>query len=153
MDRAFLVTEICDKITNAIKLLQNDGYFDKNLTLRQIYEEYFHPSKLNVKDEKLWDTLISGNVVDLFQFDSPVGGQAIQSIKPRTPLQLMMANALTRLTGEKGKERPIDKYVRFKNNIDLWYEECRNHGLSEDEIKILEPYYLRTYGCPTTQES
>ena len=148
----FLVTEICDKLINAINLLKNDGYFSDCNELREIYNKYLHPNVINLKDDKLWDKLASGEVVDLFQFDSPVGGQAIRSILPRNPLQMMMANALTRLTGEKGEERPIDKYVRFKNNIQLWYDECRQWGLTQDEIKILEPYYLPVDGVPTTQE-
>lgn len=148
----YLVTEICDKIANAIQLLQNDGYFSECNNLREIYDKYLHPDVINIKDDRLWDKLASGEVVDLFQFDSPVGGQAIRSILPRNPLQLMMANALTRLTAEKGQERPIEKYVRFKNNIQLWYNECRQWGLTDDEIKILEPYYLPVEGVPTTQE-
>lgn len=148
----FLVTEICDKIANAINLLKNDGYFPECNGLQEIYNKYLHPDVIDLKDDKIWDTLASGTVVDLFQFDSPVGGQAIRSILPRNPLQMMMANALTRLTAEKGQERPIEKYVRFKNNIQLWYNECRQWGLSEEEIKILEPYYLPVEGVPTTQE-
>ena len=148
----FLVTEICDKIANAINLLKDDGYFSECNNLREIYNKYLHPDVINLKDDKIWDTLASGEVVDLFQFDSPVGGQAIKSILPRNPLQMMMANALTRLTGEKGQERPIEKYVRFKNDINQWYKECQNWGLTKEEIKILEPYYLPVYGVPTTQE-
>lgn len=148
----FLVTEICDKIANTITLLKNDGYFSECDGLRKIYNKYLHPDIIDLKDDKIWDKLASGEVVDLFQFDSPVGGQAIRSILPRNPLQLMMANALTRLTGEKGEERPIDKYVRFKNNIQLWYNECKQWGLTDTEIKILEPYYLPVEGVPTTQE-
>lgn len=34
----------------------------------------------------------------------------------------------------------------------LWYDECRNWGLTEEEVKVLEPYYLPVSGCPTTQE-
>ena len=64
----------------------------------------------------------------------------------------MMANALTRLVGEKGKEMPIDRYVRLKNNIDQWYQEVHERGLTEEEIKVIEPYYLPASGCPTTQE-
>ena len=147
-----LVTEICDKIINCINLLQKDGYFEQDLTLRQIYNKYLHPNRIDLNDDRLWDKLASGEVVDLFQFDSAVGGQAIKSILPRNPIQMMMANALTRLTGEKGRERPIDRYVRFKNNIQLWYAECKQWNLSDDEVKILEPYYLPVSGCPTTQE-
>ena len=148
----FLVTEICSKIRNCILLLQQDNKIDSGLSLREVYNKYLHPDVLNIQDDKLWDTLGEGKVIDLFQFDSAVGGQAIQSIKPRNPLQLMMANALTRLTGEKGKERPIEKYVRFKNDIRLWYNECHDAGLTETEIKTIEPYYLPVSGVPTTQE-
>ena len=148
----FLVTEICDKISNTITLLQKDGYFDDCNSFREIYNKYLHPDIINIKDERIWDTLATGQIIDLFQFDSMVGGQAIKSILPRNPIQLMMANALTRLTGEKGEERPIEKYVRFKNNIQLWYNECHQWGLTEEEIKILEPYYLPVSGVPTTQE-
>lgn len=148
----FLVTEICDKIVNTINLLQNDGLIDKNLTLKQVYQKYLHPSVIDLKNDTLWDVLETGKVTSLFQFDTDVGGQAISMIKPRNPIQMMMANALTRLVGEKGKERPIERYVRLKNDINQWYQECRNFGLTEEEIKVLEPYYLPVSGCPTTQE-
>lgn len=148
----YLVTEICDKITETINLLVKDGYFSECNGLREIYNKYLHPNVIDINDERIWDKLANEEIVDLFQFNTPVGGQAIRSILPRTPLQLMMANALTRLTGEKGQERPIEKYVRFKNDIQQWYNECRQWGLTEDEIKTLEPYYLPVYGVPTTQE-
>ena len=51
-----------------------------------------------------------------------------------------------------GAESPLDKYVRFKNNIELWYEEMRQAGLSREEQKILEPYFLKSYGVPPSQE-
>lgn len=148
----FLVTEICDKLTHCIKLLQKDGYFEKDFTLRQVYEKYLHPKVINLKDQRIWDALASGEVTDVFQFNSDVGLAAAKSIKPQNPTDMMMANALMRLTGEKGKERPIERYIRMKNNIQLWYNECRDFGLTEDEIKVLEPYYLTVGGTPTTQE-
>lgn len=57
-----------------------------------------------------------------------------------------------RLMGEKGKERPLDRYCRLKNDMGQWYNEVRKIGLSEEEIKILEPYYLPAYGVPALQE-
>lgn len=148
----FLVTEICDKITLAISLLKDQGYFNKEDSLRDIYEKYLHPSKIDLKDERLWKQLAKGEVMSLFQFDSMVGAQAIKAIKPTNLIEMMMANALMRLVGEKGKERPMDRYVRMKNDISLWYAECKSYGLTEDEVKSLEPYYLPVSGCPTTQE-
>lgn len=149
----FLVTEITDKLVNAVLLLQQDGYFKKEDSLRTIYNNYLHPSKIDLKDARLWDALAAGAVTDVFQFNTDVGLQGVMSVKPRNPIEMMMTNALIRLTAEKGKERPMDRYIRMKNNIQEWYDECRERGLSEEEIKILEPYYLRVSGTPTTQES
>lgn len=149
----FLVTDITDKITNTILLLQSDGYFSKDTNLRTIYNQYLHPAVLDLKDNRLWDALADGAVTDVFQFNTDVGLQGVMSVRPKTPIEMMMTNALIRLTAEKGKERPIDRYIRMKNNIQEWYDECRNRGLSEEEIHALEPFYLRVSGVPTTQES
>lgn len=148
----FLVTEICDKIVNCINLLQKDKLIDPSLSLKEVYLKYLHPSVINLKDDKIWYALNNQEIVSLFQFNTDCGGQAIRMINPTTPMELVMANALMRLVGEKGKERPLDRYVRLKNDINQWYDECRNSGLTEDEIKYIEPYYLPACGCPTTQE-
>ena len=100
----------------------------------------------------MWDALGNGNVMDVFQFSTGVGLATAKQIKPRNPIQLTSANALMRLMGEKGKERPIDRYCRLKNDINLWYQEVRDRNLSEEEIKILEPYYLPNFGTPCSQE-
>lgn len=146
------MTEITNKLVNAIQLLQRDNLLPKNQSLREVYNNYLHPSKLNVQDTRLWDALAAGSVTDVFQFNTDVGLQGVMSVKPRTPLDMMMTNALIRLTGEKGKERPMDRYIRMKNNIQEWYDECKSRHLSEEEIHILEPYYVPMYGTPTTQE-
>lgn len=148
----FLVTEVCDKLTNGINLLEEDGYFSECNTLREIYEKYFHPSVIDLKDSRIWDSLAHGDTMDVFQFNSDVGLQAAKMIQPKTPIEMTMANALMRLMGEKGQERPLERYMRLKNDITLWYDEVHNAGLSEEEIKILEPYYLPRSGVPAMQE-
>ena len=57
------------------------------------------------------------------------------------------------MTAEKGAETPMEKYIRFKNNINLWYQEMKKYGLSEKEQRILEPYFKSSYGVPPSQES
>jgi DNA polymerase-3 subunit alpha len=148
----FLVTEICDKITTCVELLKKDGFFDKDKTLRQIYDECLHPSKINLKDERMWKALGNGEVLDVFQFSTGVGLATAKQVKPQNPEELTSANALMRLMGEKGKERPLDRYCRLKSDMSQWYDEVRARGLTEDEIKILEPYYLPNYGVPASQE-
>ncbi len=56
------------------------------------------------------------------------------------------------MPSEKGAEMPLDKYVRFKNNISLWYKEMTDFGLTPEEQKTLEPYFLSSYGVPPSQE-
>ena len=148
----FLVTEICDKITICIDMLQKERFFENDLGLRQVYDRYLHPAVLNLEDSRIWDALGNGTVMDVFQFSTGVGLATAKQIKPRDPVQLTSANALMRLMGEKGKERPMDRYCRLKNDMQLWYKEVRSRGLSEEEIKILEPYYLPNFGTPCSQE-
>ena len=148
----YLVTEICDKLTVCIDLLQREGMLDPNMSLREIYDKYLHPSVLNLEDTKLWDALAAGTVLDVFQFSTGVGLATAKQVKPRNPIELTSANALMRLMGEKGKERPLDRYCRLKNDMSQWYDEVKKVGLSEEEIKILEPYYLPAYGVPALQE-
>lgn len=147
-----LVTEICDKITTCIELLQKDDIVDKNKSLREIYNTYLHPAVLDTKDEKLWNALAKGEVLDVFQFSTGVGLATAKQIKPTNPTELTSANCLMRLMGEKGKERPIDRYCKIKENVNLWYDEVKRKNLSEEEIKILEPYYLPNFGVPASQE-
>ena len=68
-------------------------------------------------------------------------------------MEMADANGLMRLmTAEKGQESPMEKYIRFKNNINLWYNEMRAAGLSAEEQASLEPYFLKSYGVPPSQE-
>lgn len=148
-----LLTEVCDKITSCIQLLQEDNMVEQELTLREVYNKYLHPKVLNLEDNKMWDALAAGTVLDVFQFSTGVGLATAKQVKPKNPNELTSANALMRLMGEKGKERPLDRYCRLKEDINLWYDEVRERGLSEEEIKVLEPYYLPNYGVPADQES
>ena len=149
----FLLTSVQDIIIETIELLKEDGKIEKDLSLREIYDKYLHPEVLPVDDDKMWDALANGSVINCFQFDSAVGSQAAKKIKPHSPMEMADANGLMRLmTAEKGAETPLDKYVRFKNNISLWYDEMRQAGLSEKEIKVIEPYFKSSYGVPPSQE-
>ena len=69
--------------------------------------------------------------------------------QPTSPLEMADANGLMRLmANEETGEMPLDKYVRFKNNINLWYSEMSRAGLTIEEQKTLEPYFKQSYGVP-----
>lgn len=149
----FLVTEVQDKLAEAIRLLQKYNEIDSTLTLREVYDKYFHPNVLPIEDDDIWTALQENNVLNIFQFDSDVGSQAAKKIKPRSIMEMADANGLMRLmTAEKGQETPMEKYIRFKNNIELWYKEMREYGLTEEEQQVLKPYFLQSHGVPPSQE-
>ena len=149
----FLVTEVQDKIVETIRLLQKYGKIDKSLTLREVYDKYLHPEIIPVDDEKCWKALANNEVLNVFQFESDVGSQAAKKIKPKNILELADANGLMRLmTSEKGEETPMDKYIRYKNNLNLWYQEMDNAGLTKEEQKTIEPYFKSSFGVPPSQE-
>ena len=149
----FLVTEVQDKIVETIRLLQKYNKIDSNLTLREVYNKYLHPEVLPLDNKNIWEALQNNSVLNVFQFDSDVGSQAAKKIKPTNILEMADANGLMRLmTAEKGQQTPMEKYIEYKNNIDLWYLEMCRAGLTIKEQKILEPYFKSSYGVPPSQE-
>lgn len=148
----FLLTSVQDIIIKTIELLQKNGIIEQG-KLRDIYDKYLHPAVIPQDDAAMWNALANNEVLACFQFDSAVGSQAAKKIKPRSPVEMSDANGLMRLmTAGKGAEQPLDKYVRFKSNIKLWYKEMDDFGLTKQEEKYLEPYFLSSYGVPPSQE-
>lgn len=153
MGKAFLVTEVSDKIVQTIKFLQESGEIEKDLTLREVYNKYLHPDALPLTDEKSWESIRKLKILDLFQFDSDVGSQAVKKVKPKNIIELSDCNGLLRLmTAEDGGEQPLDKYVRFKNNINLWYQEMDKYHLTKEEKAAVDPYFRPSFGVPPSQE-
>lgn len=148
----FLVTDICDKLSTALDLLSQDNYFPDCSSKREIYNKYLHPQVIDLADMKMWEALANGEVQDVFQFNTEIGIQTAKAIKPQNPAEMTSANALLRLAAPEGQERPLERYLRFKNNLSLWYQEMSDFGLTDQEQKVLEPYYLRDYGVPASQE-
>ena len=149
----FLLTSVQDIIIKTIDLLQSYEEIDPKLSLREVYDKYLHPSVLPQDDERMWKALAENSVIGCFQFDGAVGQQAAKKIKPHTALEMADANGLMRLmASEPGAEMPLDKYVKYKNNIQLWYDEMDRCGLTKEEQKTIEPYFKSSYGVPPSQE-
>ena len=108
-------------------------------SLRKTYDIVLHADVLeDIRDDKeIWKLLTDGKLISAFQFDSGVGEQAIKLIEPTKFIEALSANNIMRLMAEEGKESPMITYRNNKNNIDLWYQEMREFGLTEDEIKVL----------------
>lgn len=148
----FLLTSAEDKIMTTLLLLQEYGQIDKNLTLREAYDKYLDPETIDYDNSKIWDAINAGKILNHFQFESMVGSQGIKMAKPRSLIDLSNTNGVIRLMAEEGKERPLNKYIRYKNDLSLWYKEMTDNGLTKEEQKILEKYMLKSYGLAISQE-
>ena len=148
-----LVTDVMEKITQTLLLLQSKNKIDRSLSLREVYNKYIHPDVLPLEDKNIWDEIDKGNINNLFQFDTQVGSQAIKKLQPRNLKQLSAINALIRLMPqEKGAETPVDRYYRIKNNPDEWYIEMDSYGLTKEEQSIIKEYCENTYGTLPLQD-
>lgn len=148
-----LVTEVQDKILQAIKFLQEDGEIEEDLSLREAYNKYLHPDVLPLEDKATWASIQSASVLDLFQLDSAVGRQGAKKVKPENIIELSSTNGLIRLmTAEKGAETWLDKYVRYKNNPSLVEQEMNKYHLTKEEKEVFNKYVGNTYGIGISQE-
>lgn len=148
-----LVTDVMEKITQCILLLQENGYMESNLTLRQAYDKYVHPDVLPIEKEDIWDAIDNVTVNNLFQFNTQVGSQAVKKLKPRTVKELSAINALIRLMAqEKGGETPVDRYYRIQQHPEQWDCEMDSYGLTKEEQAIIKEYCQYTYGTLPLQD-
>jgi DNA polymerase-3 subunit alpha len=147
-----LSIEALDKMRAELDLLLQYKEITWQGSLRKTFDYYLHPSKLEVKDPKIWDMLGNGQIMDLFQFSTYVGRESVVKVKPRSLLEMASANSLMRLMAAEG-EQPIDTYIKYKNNIELWYQDMRDAGLNDEDIGIMKEHLLPTYGVADTQES
>jgi DNA polymerase-3 subunit alpha len=149
----FLLTEVQSIITQAIKILQEHNEIEPELTLRQAYDKYIHPTVLPLDDEQLWDDLAFKDIPHKFQFDSTVGSQTVKTLRPHSAKEMADANSIMRLMApDTWDETPTERYARMKNDMSQWYKEMDKWGLTKEEQKVLEPHYLPVYASPCQQE-
>lgn len=146
-----LSIEALDKIRKTMDLLIKDGRMEWKGSLKQTYFDNLHPDVLDY-DKKLWEPTWSNKVLDVFQLDTPVGKQAMRNAKPGSVREAAALNSLMRLMATESGEMPLDKYTRFKKNIQLWYDELAEYNVPQEEIPLLEKHYLPSSGVPNTQE-
>jgi DNA polymerase-3 subunit alpha len=72
-------------------------------------------------------------------------------IKPRSLKQVSVSSSVMRLMGNEDMI-PIDRYASFIQDINLWYQEMKDAGLNEDEVKVLEKHLLSNNGASIEQE-
>ena len=149
-----LSVEAMDKMHICLDLLCEHGYVERKPTLRETYESIIGIYNLERESKDMWHMVWNHEIQALFQMEQQSGIQGIALTKPESVDDLAHLNSIIRLMAqEKGGEMPLNKYARFKDNIELWYDEMREFGLKPSEMQILEPIIKGSYGICESQEA
>ena len=57
-----------------------------------------------------------------------------------------------RLMAGRGKEQPIDRFIRFKEDKSQWDMTMKNYGLTKTEVQLMYHYLDQAHGVAATQE-
>src|SRR3712207_2001544 len=131
----FLNTKTCAMIQKTLEMLINHEKIESQGSLRKTYDKYLHPDVIDTQSPEMWQKLNDGELISAFQFDSLAGEQALKAIKPMNLLEASAGNTLMRLMVEDGQERPLEMYVRYKQDINEWYKDMRAFGLNDNEMR------------------
>jgi len=147
----FLNTKTESMLQLTMEMLVKNKKIEWQGCLRKTYNKYLHPDVIDFKSKEMWDILCKGELLSCFQFESSVGEQAIKLIQPQNLIDASNGNTVMRLMVESG-EQPLEKFVRYKNNISEWYRDMKKFGLNEKQINIMEKHLLQDYGVCSSQE-
>ncbi len=147
-----LRTDAQSKMAKCLDLLLKAGQIEWQGSLRKTYDKYIHPDVLDYDNPVMWKEAAEGKIANLFQFETQVGSVCIKKARPTNVMQLAEINSIMRLQVE-GDEQPIDRYVRFRDDINIWYLEMLEEGLNEEEIAILRKYLDKSFGISGSQET
>ena len=148
-----LSVEALDKMHVCLDLLCDQGYIDRYPTLKETYEKHIGIYNLEREAPEMWEMVWNHEIQALFQMEKQSGIQGIALTRPESVDDLAVLNSVIRLMAqEKNAEQPLNKYARFKDDITLWYDEMDKYGLTEEEMKVLEPFLKSSYGICESQE-
>ena len=146
----FLSISALGRIREAMDLLLEDSKIEWQGNLRRTFNKYFHPDVLDLKSKDMFKMLSKGEIFDAFQMSSLVARNAMRKIKPNTFDEVAITNTIIRLQTEG--EQPIDKFVRYKQDINEWYQDMDKYGLTKHEQELMEKHLLPRTGICDTQE-
>lgn len=139
-----------DKIRKTMDLLIEHGHMEWQGSLKKTYWKYLHPDVIEYDNPKMWDMI--KQIYSIFQFDTPVSVKALNQVEPKSVMELSATNSLLRLMAQDGQEPPLDKYKRYKTDINNWYKDMSKFGLTQLEQSILRKYLSDSYGLADSQE-
>ena len=142
-----------DRIHACLDLLLKDNVIEWQGSLKDTYEKYIGIYTLERNDLNMWKLLWNHKVMSFFQMEKDSGIQAVALAQPKSVDDLATINSVMRLMAqEKGGEQPLNKFARFKNDINEWYKEMSDYGLTEHEQDLLKNILGTSYGICEAQE-
>ena len=142
-----------DRMQSCLDLLLKNNKIEWQGSLRNTYEKYLGIYTLERNAEDMWQMLWNHKVISFFQMEKDSGIQAVAIGKPKSVDDLAVINSVMRLMAqEKGAEQPLQKFARFKNDINEWYKEMSDYGLTEHEQELLINILGTSYGICEAQE-
>ena len=147
-----LTTDALDRIRTCLDLLLKYDNIEWQGSLKETYNKYIGLDYLDYDTKEMWEEIGENKISNLFQYDTPVGLATAKLIKPKNAMELAIANSLMRLMADESGVMPSETFEKYKNNIQLWYDEMRRYGLTEEEIKVMEKHLLTNSGVCESQE-
>lgn len=145
-----LSIDALENIRACMDLLIENGHMEWQGSLRKTYNYYLAYDVLEKDNKEMWALL--PHMVAAFQYDSRAGKEALNKLRPKNIIELTLANGLMRLSIPNG-EQPMDKYIRYFNNIQEWYDDMTEYGLTEKEQLIFRRLLERYSGMCISQET
>lgn len=135
-------------IRSCLNLLLENKKIDWQGSLRKTYNHYLRYDVLEQDNKKMWSLLPT--MVNAFQYDSRAGQDALRKVGAQNLIELTLANGLMRLAVPEG-EQPMDKYVRYRKDINEWYKDMTDYGIGVEEQEILKDLLSPYYGLMIAQ--
>jgi DNA polymerase-3 subunit alpha len=148
-----LSIEGADKLHVCLDLLCEYGYVKPEPTLKETYEKVIGIYNLDRTSEDMWKMVWEHKILSLFQMEQQSGIQGVALTKPKNINDLCVLNSVIRLMApDKDSETPLVTWSKYRTNINLWIDEMKEYGLSEEEIKWLSCHPAITDGLCESQE-
>lgn len=136
-------------IRSCLDTLVQNGKMEWKGNLRDTYNYYLSYDVLEKDSKEMWDLLPT--MTNAFQYDTRAGKEALRKIGAQNLTELTLANGLMRLAVPDG-EQPMDKYVRYRKDINEWYQDMTEYGIDDSEQEIFKRLLSKYNGVLISQE-
>ena len=145
-----LSIDCLENIRSCLDLLLKNGKIQWQGSLRKTYNHYISYDVLEKDNKEMWSLL--PEMVAAFQYDSRAGKEALKKVGAKNLVELALSNGLMRLSVPNG-EQPMDKYVRYKADINEWYNDMAAYGLNKEEQNLYKEFLNKYNGLMISQET